>query len=430
MDHLSETFPDDLPRPKKRTHQESDPAVQPPDESALLVDDLLGMAPPSPAANLDVSLSPPAELDLDVSVDSNGPVTGYSSDLDLILSEPGSTPEAGAEGAHGYSPVGDLSPPLELVASDDDETVVDLPSAAKSAQSDEAPQSLLQKHKGKLIIAGVVAALIGLKQYQAGKEVAPQQNYVDPASIQVQEAAIYDMVTGREDISPLPDPGAVPQSSDEEIASLFGDAVISGAPVGGESPDPLTPVSEPPVAAPVTPVAPVAPVTPLVAGEISSAASSSFAAEPPAATTGAAESDQLAQLRAELAAVRGQLEAAQKEAATLKSVAAQKTAPTQAVQPARAEPKRETPRTSARPAAQPAPARQAQAVRAPASTSPVASKRSDIQYIGSFLRGNQWGAHVVIAGNLYELSAGQRIAGLKVDEVTGSGVSINGINYQ
>jgi hypothetical protein len=61
----------------------------------------------------------------------------------------------------------------------------------------------------------------------------------------------------------------------------------------------------------------------------------------------------------------------------------------------------------------------------------AASKpRGDVQFIGAFLSGDFWRAHVVIQGTVYELSKGQRVAGMTVEDVTASSVRIGGHDYK
>jgi hypothetical protein len=58
------------------------------------------------------------------------------------------------------------------------------------------------------------------------------------------------------------------------------------------------------------------------------------------------------------------------------------------------------------------------------------TSKPEVQWLGSFMVGNAWHAHAIIAGSVYELSPGQRIAGLRVDNVTATGVKINGHEFR
>lgn len=456
MSEFDDQFPQDLPRPPKR--QASDEAELPPDESMLSADDLL-LGIPEPMGSV-----APAEQVQDSADDllmSLPPEAGASSHLDMApAAEPAYDRSVVADHAHLQDEPLELSIQYDGHAQHDvlgvaenevprvgvldqqqlessEAGIVDL---AEGSSTQKTSQGFIEKHKPKLVIAAVVLALLGMKFYQDAKKAelaAAAVPQIDPATTQVQSAAIADMQQGDDYVSPLSSVPVIPGGDDaavaifgEDLASMPTDPLPQPQPVESaaqaESPtappvfDPSAPMAAvPPVAdlkPAVEPVAPVAPINPEPTPAQASATSETPAA--PAAENPA--TDEVQKLKADLAKAEARIKEAEAEIARLKDGGAKpRVAAAKPVsKPATAKPRNEQRVvTSAK--------KQSQAEQ-PAAT----AKRSDIQYIGSFLSGSAWGAHVVIAGNLYELSPGQRIANLKVDAVTGSGVTINGINYR
>lgn len=451
-------FPQEMPRPTKR---QTEDVVLPPDESMLSADDLLlGIPEPMISAapaeqahensdDLLMELPPEAMVDDQVEQPPIEPAVldaqteeaaqpASKSDDSLELSIQFDTDEP-----HEMSmPTGDGAVRLgvvdqqQLEASESDSDIADLP---PSTAGEEKPQGFVEKHKSKLVIVAVVLGLIGMKMYQDGKKAelaATAVPPIDPATTQVQSAALEDMQKGELYVSPLP------AGSDELVGDDPAVDAILGGDLASQPVDPLLPpVEQAPVqtvepmaaAAPVAsteaanPVAPIAPAEPTVTEAPVAPATEQAPLQPAgqpvvpvAAAAKTVSGDEVAKLKADLARAEARLKEAEAEIARLKAGAAkpQSSASQLVAKASAAKPHRET-RVISTAKKQSQPSRPA-----------ASAKRSDIQYIGSFLSGSNWGAHVVIAGNLYELSAGQRIANLKVDSVTGSGVTINGVNYR
>ena len=432
-------FPQEMPRPTKR--QTEDVAL-PPDESMLSADDLLlGIPEPMTSAapteqthenSDDLLMELPPEAMVDAQKEAGQPASKNDESLELSIQFDNDEPREMS------MPTGDDTVRLgvvdeqQLEASESDSDVVDLP---PSTAGEGKPQGFVEKHKSKLVIVAVVLGLIGMKMYQDGKKAELAANAVppiDPATTQVQSAALEDMQKGELYVSPLPAGSDELAGDDPAVEAIFGGDLAS-QPV-----DPLTPRMEQapvqtvePVAAAapaasteaVNPLATIAPVEPIVTEAPVAPATEQAplqpAGQPVAPVAAAAETvsgDEVAKLKSDLARAEARLKEAEAEIARLKAGAAKPQSPAskQVAKASAAKPHRVS---TAKKQSQP--------------SRPAASaKRSDIQYIGSFLSGSNWMAHVVIAGNLYELSAGQRIASLKVDSVTGSGVTINGINYR
>lgn len=434
MSEFNEQFPQDLPRPAKR--QASDEAELPPDESMLSADDLL-VGIPEPMGS--VAPTEQAQDSADDLLMSLPPEAGASSHLDMApAAEPAYDRSVVADHAHLQDEPLELSIKYDGHAQQQLESseagIVDL---AAGSSTQKTSQGFIEKHKPKLVIAAVVLALLGMKFYQDAKKAelaAAAVPQIDPATTQVQSAAIADMQQGDDYVSPLSSVPVIPGGDDaavaifgEDLANMPTDPLPQPQPVESaaqvESPtappvfDPSAPMAVvPPVAGLKPAVEPVAPINP----EPAPAQPAATSETPAEATAEQPAADEVQKLKADLAKAEARIKEAEAEIARLKDGGAKpRAAAAKPVsKPATAKPRNEQRVvTSAKKGSQAEP---------PAAT----AKRSDIQYIGSFLSGSAWGAHVVIAGNLYELSPGQRIANLKVDAVTGSGVTINGINYR
>ncbi len=473
MSDFQDQFPQDLPRTKKR--EVTDELVTPPDESMLSADDLLmGVPEPVPAPaqpekhhddvdDMILELPPevlqasqassdPYEQQLSESVEAYKPADPLGDSLEMSIQYDADEQEAAPSNA-GTPRFGVLDQ-QQLEASDGDSDIVDL---GPSTAVQDKPQSFIEKHKPKLVIVAVVLALGGMKFYQDTQKAqlaAAKPPQIDPATTQVQSAAIADLQQGEEYVSPLPVEQGDPAASDGSADAMFGEDLASlptsplPPPGNPMEVSPAPQVEQVPEVAPTAPVAPIAPEAPVAAvapiGEATPAQpvevppaadlaqpvaavqpevpAQSAGIEPSVPPAAAQDSEEVTRLKAELAQAEARLKEAEAMIAQLKAGAV-KAAPAESKPVAKA--------TTAKPQRIVSSAKhQAQSHRTQTSQSVAAKKRSDIQYIGSFLSGSSWGAHVVIAGNLYELSAGQRIANLKVDSVTGSGVTINGVNYR
>lgn len=468
MNEFQDQFPQTLPRPPKR--QTSDDVVLPPDESMLSADDLL-MGIPEPVTqqaapveessdqsdDLLMSLPPEAMGDTEASMLPVEPEVTFgsaSSESAILVDEPlelsihYDNDAAQEQGLGRYAEADELNAveanPVRFGVLDQQQfeasesAVVDLP---ESSAAPEKPQGFFEKHKPKLVIAVVILILFGLKVHQDGKKAelaAAAVPLIDPATTQVQSAAIADMQQGPADVSPLNPVSGMAEAGDAEAIfgeDLANEPVVPLPPPAGQPTEPVAPVGTD-AAVPATAVEPIAAIQPIgvvepVASETPPVApvATEQAPVPSAEQIVAPADSQVAEgtetLKSDLARAEARLKEAEAEIAKLKG---------EAEKPNEAASK---PVTKASAAKAPAvkPQREHRVVSTakakPQASRPAASaKRSDIQYIGSFLNGSNWGAHVVIAGNLYELSAGQRIASLKVDSVTGSGVTINGVNYR
>ncbi len=349
----------------------------------------------------------------------------------------------------------------------DDEPVTPAATGRRSVLEDsepqsEKPQTALEKHKPKIVIAVIIAALIGLSQYKKLEEqkaaqaaaASQPQGQIDPY-----KEAIKDIQTGSENVSHLPNPdwpemggaaetgsatepwvpvGGVPEveaPAPQAEAPFADEAVVDAAPV---IPDaevaPVAPVTE---VVPVPEVAPVAPVTDVV--EVVETPSGSQASE--ADTTNAdveARWNGLSDAAPEKAAANEVIESLTKEVADLKQSLAEITqraekaerALAEAVKAATAKPVSRPVTKTASPAKPVSKQQPVTSKQQPVKQMQESAARSDIKYIGSFLQGGDWRAHVIIGGNLYELSRGQKIAGLTVSAVNQDGVVLDAITYR
>jgi hypothetical protein len=466
-------FMDDLPKPAAKPVKPAEEAekaslvlddiVLAPDDDILDIDDMLLSidADPVTQAKPEVELVPaPAEsvdpdvMDLGIQVELP-PETDYSveyrandGDADVVRDEPVSFATLDA----------------------DDEPVTPAPAGRRSVLEGTEPQvekqqTALDKHKPKIVFAAIIAVLIGWSQYKKSEEqkaaqvaaANQSQGQIDPY-----KEAIKEIQTGTESVSHLPNPdwpemggasetgsatepwvpvGGVPEveapapQADSPLASEAGtQPVVDAAPV---IPDaevaPVAPVTE---VVPVPEVAPVAPVTDVV--EVVETPSGSQESE--ASTTNAeveARWNGLSDAAPEQAAANEVIESLTKEVADLKKSLTEITqraekaerALAEAVKAATAKPASRAVTTSsaAKPVSKQQPVTSKQQ---PVKPKQESAARSDIKYIGSFLQGGDWRAHVIIGGNLYELSRGQKIAGLTVSAVNQDGVVLDAITYR
>ncbi|NRF46980.1 hypothetical protein HRF68_04860 [Pseudomonas stutzeri] len=294
---------------------------------------------------------------------------------------------------------------------------------AAVATGEEKADSFFQKHKAKIVLVVLLAVVGGWnhhKKQKAAEMEAAQSAISQPVA--PYEAAIQQMQQGDQNISHLDPNAALPF----DMQAPVGDGAAPAADPFGGAEDPFGSSSTPEVAQPAidpvqqqpeaqqqTAMAPVETVEPPVTP----------AAEP--APVIAAPQD-LQPVVDELTAKVASLEKERddwKERA-LKAEGSGKPAQAAQAQKPAAAPRKEPVRTqqarvvSSRPAAQPAQPK-----------APVTSK-PEVQWLGSFMVGNAWHAHAIIAGSVYELSPGQRIAGLRVDSVTATGVKINGHEFR
>jgi len=430
----NDNFFDDLPVSTRRDKNDDagpatpsgmDDFVLPPSAEALNVDELLAGLTPPPVEQVEQQAAVAPTV-------ASEPVP-QSDVLDMDLVEFPAEPVAQSQPS--------VTPPLEPVRDIDGigeslsiadadplshgsnaDAAVGSATAAVAAGEEKA-DSFFQKHKAKIVLVVLLAVVGGWnyhKKQKAAEMEAAQSAISQPVA--PYEAAIQQMQQGDQNISHLDPNAALPF----DMQAPVGDGAAPASDPFGGAEDPFGSSSTPEVAQPAidpfqqqpeaqqqTAVAPVETVEPPVTP----------AAEP--APVIAAPQD-LQPVVDELTAKVASLEKERDDwkARALKAEESDK--PTQAAQAQKpaASPRKEPVRTqqarvvSSRPAAQPAQPK-----------APVTSK-PEVQWLGSFMVGNAWHAHAIIAGSVYELSPGQRIAGLRVDSVTATGVKINGHEFR
>ncbi|EPQ6932533.1 hypothetical protein ACUVZD_000176 [Pseudomonas aeruginosa] len=432
----NDNFFDDLPVSTRREKSDDagtatpggmDDFVLPPSPEALNVDELLAGLTPPPVEQVEPQVNAAATVPSEPAPQSD------VLDMDLVEFPA----EPGAQGQPSVTPV--LEPVRDIdsfseglgIADADPlshgstaEAAMSATATATAAAEQQKADSFFQKHKAKIVLVVLLAVVAGWnyhKKQKAAELAASQASISQPVA--PYESAIQQMQQGDQNISHLDPNAALPFDTQAPAGDVAAPAVdpFGGAedPFGASStpevaqPAATDPIQQQPEAQPQTAVAPAKaiepPVTPV--------------AEP--APVVAAQQD-LQPVVDELKAKVASLEKERDDwkARALKAEEGGK--PTQAAQAQKpaAAPRKEPVRTqqarvvSSRPAAQPA-----------QSKAPVTSK-PEVQWLGSFMVGNAWHAHAIIAGSVYELSPGQRIAGLRVDNVTATGVKINGHEFR
>lgn len=430
----NDNFFDDLPVSTRRdktddagtaTPSGMDDFVLPPSAEALNVDELLAGLTPPPVEQVELQAtvaptvaSEPAPqsdvLDMDLV---EFPAEPVAQSQPLVT--PSLEPVRDIDGIGESLSIADADP---LSHGSNADAAVGSATAAVAAGEEKA-DSFFQKHKAKIVLVVLLAVVGGWnyhKKQKAAEMEAGQSAISQPVA--PYEAAIQQMQQGDQNISHLDPNAALPF----DMQAPVGDGAAPAADPFGGAEDPFGSSSTPEVAQPAidpvqqqpeaqqqTAVAPVEtveqPVTP--------------AAEP--APVIAAPQDLqpvVDELTAKVASLEKERDDWRERA--LKAEGSGKPAQAAQAQKPAAAPRKEPVRTqqarvvSSRPAAQPAQPK-----------APVTSK-PEVQWLGSFMVGNAWHAHAIIAGSVYELSPGQRIAGLRVDSVTATGVKINGHEFR
>ncbi|MBD9428024.1 hypothetical protein IB232_22045 [Pseudomonas sp. PDM15] len=430
----NDNFFDDLPVSTRREKSDDagtsapggmDDFVLPPSAEALNVDELLaGLTPPpveqfepqvSAAATVPSEPAPQNDvLDMDLVEFPASPV-----DQSQPLVAPALEPVRDIDGIGESLSIADADP---LSHGSNTDAALGGATAAVAAEKEKS-DSFFQKHKAKIVLVVLLAVVAGWnyhKKQKAAEMEASQAAISQPVA--PYEAAIQQMQQGDQNISHLDQNSALPFDEQAPAGDAAAPAVDPfggaedpfGAPSTPEVAQPaIDPVQQQPVAQQQTAVAPVEAVEPPVTP----------AAEP--APVIAAPQDLqpvVDELKAKVASLEKERDDWKSRA--LKAEESVKPTQTAQAQKSAAAPRKEPVRTqqarvvSSRPAAQPA---------QPKAT--VGSK-PEVQWLGSFMVGNAWHAHAIIAGSVYELSPGQRIAGLRVDSVTSTGVKVNGHEFR
>lgn len=429
----NDNFFDDLPVSTRREKSDDagtatpggmDDFVLPPSAEALNVDELLAGLTPPPVEQVEPQVSAEATVPSEPAPQSDV--------LDMDLVEFPASPVAQSQPT--VTPA--LEPVRDIDGFGDNLSIADpdplshgsatdaaVGATAAVAAGKEKSDSFFQKHKAKIVLVVLLAVVAGWnyhKKQKAAEMEASQAAISQPVA--PYEAAIQQMQQGDQNISHLDPNAALPfdmQAPADDAAAPAVDPFGGAEDPFGSSSTPevaqpaIDPVQQQPVAQQQTPVAPVETVEPPVTP----------AAEP--APVIPAPQD-LQPVVDELTAKVASLEKERDDWKARALKAEESGKPTQAAQaqkPAVA-PRKEPVRTqqarvvSSRPPAQPAQPK-----------APVTSK-PEVQWLGSFMVGNAWHAHAIIAGSVYELSPGQRIAGLRVDSVTATGVKVNGHEFR
>ncbi|MDH0686953.1 hypothetical protein N5D09_02490 [Stutzerimonas stutzeri] len=428
----NDNFFDDLPVSTRRDKSDDaetaapsgmDDFVLPPSAEALNVDELLaGLTPPpveqvepqaSAAATTPSEPAPQADvLNMDLV---ELPAESFAQSQPSV---PPLEPVRDIDGFGGGLSIADADPLTHGSTAD-----AAMGASAAVAPEQEKADSFFQKHKAKIVLVVLLAVVAGWnyhKKQKAAELEASRAAISQPVA--PYEAAIQQMQQGDQNISHLDPNSALPFDMQEPAADVAAPAVD---PFGGAE-DPFGSTSTPEVAQPA-----IDPVQQQPEAPQQTAAAPVEAVEPP--VTPAAEPVPVVSAPQDLQPVVDELKAKvaslEKErddwkARALKAEGSGKPTQTAQAQKPAAAPRKEPVRTqqarvvSSRPAAQPAQPK-----------APVTSK-PEVQWLGSFMVGNAWHAHAIIAGSVYELSPGQRIAGLRVDSVTATGVKINGHEFR
>lgn len=425
----NDNFFDDLPVSSRRDKAEDDAGpeqdgmddfVLPPSPEALNVDELLaGLTPPADQTeSAQVSVDPPKLSDPSPQPD--------VLDMDLIdfQSEPAVASQATISPV--LEPVRDIdSLDAGLAMPDADPLSQGLASAAAVSSAAEErqakPETFLQKHKAKIVLVVLLAVVAGWNYHKKQKEaeLAASQAAVNQP-IAPYEAAIQQMQEGDQNVSHL-----------DQGAALPFDVPASTAQVPAPTADPFGGAEDPFGEASMPEAAPVAVEAPQQA-QVEQQAAAVPDVEAPQQVSPVADpapvNTTLPDLQPVVDDLKAKVTSLEKErdewkARALKAEEGGK--PVQSTQaPKQAAPRREPVKTQQ---AKVVSSRStAQAVQPKATV----SSKPEVQWLGSFMVGNAWHAHAIIAGSVYELSPGQRIAGLRVDNVTATGVKVNGHEFR
>lgn len=419
---MTDQFFDELPRSERRTKEDEQPAgnmselVLPPAADMLNVDELLNVSVPAPAApdsavsSIDILADlPPMPTTADVHPQPVADVQIEPVQLSVAPLAPTPVSVNGHASSHQAPPVNmeDIS-----LVQPDPEPLSFSESAIPASQPDEAaveaskkPASFFEKHKPKVVIGAIVLAIIGWNQYKKAQTEATAAAEAPVAQVAPYEAAIQHLQSGADNVSHL---GAA-----DSAAAFDGDDLFNGSSDDDKlfSPGAQPLETKPAVNAPAANVAPL---------PIASSPAQKDSALP-------AESSPMPQEPGEVTAIKDQLVQMTKERDDWKAraLSAEKLQP-------KARPS-EPVKTAASPAAKPKtiverPAQKVVSTK-PASP-PVESRKPDVQYLGSFLVKDNWHAHMIIAGTVYEVSSGQKIAGLAISNVSATGAFVNGREYR
>lgn len=425
---MTEQFFEDLPRSERRTKDDEHAAgdmnelVLPPAADMLSVDDLLINTAPSPAeAPVPVSSTDMlADLPPMPTIGDNH----ATSTTDLHVAP---APLSVAPLDSTYSPIDEpdvARPPpavsleeLSLVQADPEHAgfsealpPVGPSSETVAAEGRKKPASFFERHKPKLIIGVLVLAVIGWNQYKKNKAEATTAATVPVTQVAPYEAAIQNLQSGADNVSHLgaTDPGAAldaaaAKSASDELfnGSIDDDKLFASSTQPSDVKAPINaPVTVPATLPPASDVAPKEAALPVEASTPTSV---------------------------ELNAVKEQLALVSKERDDWKhrALEAEKIQP----KPRPTEPTK----TAAAPIVK-SKTPVEKPVQKVVSTKPAAraaeAPKADVQYLGSFLVQDNWHAHMIIGGNVYEVSSGQKIAGMSISNVSATGASVNGREYR
>lgn len=425
---MTEQFFEDLPRSERRAKDDEHAAgdmnelVLPPAADMLSVDDLLISSAPSPAetpapvssADMLADLPPMPTIG-----DSHSPST---SDLHMAPAPLSVAPLDSTYSSINEPEVVRHNPAVSLeeltLVQADPEHVAFTEALPPVSQSNEAvaaaernkPHSFFEKHKPKLIIGVLVLAVIGWNQYKKYKAETTAAAIAPVTQVAPYEAAIQNLQAGADNVSHLgaTDPGA---ALDAAAAKSAGEELFNGS----SDDDKLFTSSTQPsdVKAPIK--APVAEPATLTPASVVAPSDAALTVAPSPATS------------IELSAVKEQLALVSKDRDDWKhrALEAEKNLPkSRATEPTK---------TTVAPIVKPKKPVE-KPVQKVVSTKPAApaaqAPKADVQYLGSFLVQDNWHAHMIIGGNVYEVSSGQKIAGMSISNVSATGASVNGREYR
>ncbi|WAT32108.1 hypothetical protein [Pseudomonas sp. GXZC] len=426
---MTEQFFEDLPRSERRA-KDDEPAtgnmnelVLPPAADMLSVDDLLINNAPAPA-EAPVSASstdmladlPPMPTTADTHPQSAGDLPVDAVHLSVAL-------------PHSYAPTNEPAmdrhasvvglEELSLVQADPERAVfsealqpASPSSEAAPAEGRKTPVTFIEKHKPKLIIGVLVLAVVGWNQYKKHKAEETTAALTPVTQVAPYEAAIQHLQSGADNVSHLgaSDPAA---ALDAAAAKSAGDDLFNGS----SDDDKLFSPGVQPSDAKAPVIIPAAP--PVVLPQPTVVAPKE--AELPA------ESKPKTSVPNELNTVREQLAVVSKERDEWKQRALDaeknqpKSKPSAPIKPAAA------PVTKPRTIVEKPVHKVVSTKQAAPAAEPV---KSDVQYLGSFLVRDNWHAHMIIGGNVYEVSTGQKIAGQSIGNVSANGAFVNGREYR
>ncbi|MDC6536507.1 hypothetical protein LN429_15490 [Pseudomonas syringae] len=425
---MTEQFFEDLPRSERRTKDDEHVAgdmnelVLPPAADMLSVDDLLISSAPSPA----VAPAPVSSADMLADLppmptigDSNSPST-----TDLHI-EPAPLSVAPLDSTYSsinepevvrHNPTVSLEE-LTLVQPDPEHVVfteapppVSPSNEAVAAEGRKQPLSFFEKNKPKLIIGVLVLAVIGWNQYKKYKAETTAAATAPVTQVAPYEAAIQNLQAGADNVSHLgaTDPGA---ALDAAAAKSAGDELFNGSSDDDKLFASNTQPSDvkAPINAPVTAPATLPPASVVAPKD----AALSIEPSPPTSLELNTVKEQLALVSKERDDWKHRALEAEKNQPKSKPAEPAKTTVAPIVKPKTPVEKPVQKVVSTKPTA-------------PAAEAP----KADVQYLGSFLVQDNWHAHMIIGGNVYEVSSGQKIAGMSISNVSATGASVNGREYR